>query len=550
MVRQTYNSPDEAASMPFPNEHSLQITIPADQVRAIGVETDLPEYLNDPQQTPLPIIKLTFSENISPALILSFLLPRRLMEAAMLKIRYYLQNHNNKEYMMHKLMPQFTGKETLLRDMFRQVETQPLDCLHYLETGGEFAVLFWLYFCNMVKSEIRRKDELLAEDIAAFQSVFIINVLTVYYKKKVMLEKEKEMAFFTLEQRLGKAPFFYSMNDITQFTGANGQSLLGQYSEAELGEYLKRKTTESNNQELPELLIFHTKNNEQLFIYKNKVLPLYAKLLGDIRPQIQQAITTRWQNMLREFRHEAAMDQDQDFEKLVETYVNQLAPTISLLAGDKRLHLIYTEIEHSQGIISESSMIFTKTGVLMPLAALLLLKRRDLLIDARFLLPFWYSIPILTAIIMFFYNLKQRKQQKYSNPEKNSPNGGDVDQPEMADRAQRQVLQAVAREYKSVIVPLGYTPDKYLEELENRWRKLLDREGKKILVEDVKSLVRDKLRRFLRQRKQKRITPKTFVFIADSIMMESPALEQLDARESVHLYIQLYLIQLIENMKM
>ncbi|MDR1947778.1 MAG: hypothetical protein LBQ38_00115, partial [Spirochaetaceae bacterium] len=33
MVRQTYNSPDEAASMPFPNEHSLQITIPADQVR-------------------------------------------------------------------------------------------------------------------------------------------------------------------------------------------------------------------------------------------------------------------------------------------------------------------------------------------------------------------------------------------------------------------------------------------------------------------------------------------------------------------------------------
>jgi hypothetical protein len=79
----------------------------------------------------------------------------------------------------------------------------------------------------MVKSEIRRKDELLSEDIAAFQSVYIINVMTVYYKKKVMMKKEKDLAFSLLEQRLNKAPFLYSMGDIIRFTGPNDQSLLG-----------------------------------------------------------------------------------------------------------------------------------------------------------------------------------------------------------------------------------------------------------------------------------------------------------------------------------
>jgi hypothetical protein len=549
IIRQTYENSDANAGLPFPNEQSLRITIPEDQIRLIGIESDMSNYLKEPQETPFPILKITFPENIGPALTLSSLLPRRLMEAALLKIRYYLQNHNNKEYILHKLLPQFAGKETLLKEMFKQVEIHPLDCLHYLETGGEFSVLFWLYFCNMIKTEIRRKDELLAEDLAAFQSVYIINVMTVYYKKKVMLEKEKELAFSILEQRLSKAPFLFSMNDIINFTGSNSQSLLGQYSAEELEEYLTRQTTESVNQELPALLIFYRNKDEQLFIFKDKVLPLCAKLLADVRPQVQKAISLRWQDMLRDFRREDAMEQDQDFEKLVESYVGEFAPTISLLTGDKRFYLINAESERSRGMSSEASMIFNGNGTLLPFSTLLLLKRKTLLIDARLLLPFWYSIPIVSAIIGFFKRISSGKAGSQSSRKHNHPAGEDADQAELMNRAQRQALQSAAREYKSSIVPLGYTLEGYLEELENRWRRLLDKEDKKTLAEDVRSLIRDKLRRALRQRKHKRITQNTFISIADSIMLENPALEQLDTREAVHLYIQLYVIKLIENIK-
>jgi hypothetical protein len=548
MIRQVYEMPDENAGLPFPSEQSLRINIPQDQVRVIGIEADMIDYLNKPQDTLLPILKITFPEDISPVLTLAPLLPRRFTETALLKIRHYLQNHNNKEYILHKLMPQFMGKETLLKETFKQVEMHPLDCLHYLETGGEFSLLFWLYFCNMIKTEIRRKDEPLAEDMAAFQSVYILNVITVYYKKKVMLEKEKEMAFASLQQQLNKEPFLHSMNDIISFTGANGKSLLGQYSEGELEEYLTRQTRESVNQELPALLIFYKENDEQFFICKDKVLPLCINLLADVRPQVEKAISIRWQGMLQEFRREDAMDQDQDFEKLLEGFVNQFSPTISLFTGDKRFCLIHAELERHREPSPESPTIFSSNGTLLPFSDLLMLKRKTLLTDARLLLPFWYSIPILISIIAFFKNIRSGKGRRRSILKHDRPARG-ADKPEFADQVQWRALQSAARNYRSSIVPAGYTPESYMEELEDRWRKILDREEKNTLVENVRSLIRNKLRRALRQKQHKRITGKTFPSIADSIMMESPILEQLDTREAVNLYIQVYIIKLMENMK-
>jgi hypothetical protein len=252
--------------------------------------------------------------------------------------------------------------------------------------------------------------------------------------------------------------------------------------------------------------------------------------------------------MLQDFLREDAMDQDQEFENLLESFVNQFAPLIRIFTGDKRFYLIHTETERSRGLSPESSTIFGSNGALLPFSDLLMLKRKNLLIDARLLLPFWYSIPILTAIIGFFKKLRSGKGRRRSSRKHSQP-AGNMEQGELADRAQWRALQSAARDYRSAIVPVGYTPESYLEELEDRWRKLLDKEEKKTLVENVRSLIRNKLRRTLRQKKHKRITQKTFPSIADSIMTESPILEQLDSREAVSLYIQVYIIKLIENMK-
>jgi hypothetical protein len=110
-------------------------------------------------------------------------------------------------------------------------------------------------------------------------------------------------------------------------------------------------------------------------------------------------------------------------------------------------------------------------------------------------------------------------------------------------------LKAAALHFKAEILPPGYTLDAYLGQLESRWRKIMDKKNRKMLVDDVKSLVRDRLRRILRLQTHKKVSPKSIVSLADAIIAQSPALQQLDAQESLHLYIQLYIIKLLENIK-
>ena len=78
LLRQAYSSPDNSAEFPFPDEKSLGFSIPPEQIREIVVAEGLPAYLEDPQETALPVIKLIF-EHAAPALALADLIPRQLM---------------------------------------------------------------------------------------------------------------------------------------------------------------------------------------------------------------------------------------------------------------------------------------------------------------------------------------------------------------------------------------------------------------------------------------------------------------------------------------
>jgi hypothetical protein len=276
-------------------------------------------------------------------------------------MKNFVMGRNNKDYIFHKLLPSFMGKESYLKDIFLQIEMRLTDCRHALEAGGEFSVLFWPYLCNLVKNEIRIKKDPLAEDIAVLQSACIMEVLTRYYKQRAVEAKEKERALTLLKHRLEQLPFIYTMEDILKFTDSSSQPLLGKYTEEDLKEFIKTKTTESRDNKLPDLFIFHGKKEERFFVAKDKVLPLCVKLLREAHGLVGKNITKRWLRIIRDFRSETAMEKDADFEKLLISITGQLVPALNMILGDKRLYLIYSEVEHSQGELPAASKIFTKT---------------------------------------------------------------------------------------------------------------------------------------------------------------------------------------------
>jgi hypothetical protein len=557
-LEETYRDIDNTANYPFPDEHSLQFSFPEDQVRIVNLENGMGIFFEREENTDdkeegveapeagdssSPIVKVIFPEDYGSALFLPSMIPRRIMEAAFLKVRHYLRVRGNREYIMHKLSPQLAGKEKYLQESLDRILVRPLDCLAALEGSSDFSFLFWAYFCSLVKSDMRKKKEKLSEDIAVLQAVCVIDVCGGFYKARALKKREKEIAFRNLELHMEKPPAFYTMEEILQFTTDRGSPLAGLYSQKELEAYIKRKTTESGDNELPEWFVLRGRKGECWYIKRGKYLSLCAKMLVETRPVIKKAIAGRWTELIKNFSAEPAMEKDAEFDKLLAAYTASLKPALTAMLADQKLLWVYEKLEQAQKILPSSSRIF-RAGKLIPMNELYGLRRKDLLADAKMFLPFWYSIPLLHAVMGFFKNLGRKKKRRAAGE---SDETGEEPTPEV--KLARDI-QSAARSIEAALVPRGQTLDSYLAELETRWSRLLDRQARQNLIEDVNALVRDSLRQIIRIHKKKRISREGLGEIASSIISGNSALRGLGGQDSLHLYLELYMVKLLINFKM
>ena len=544
VLKKAYQNAEEDADLPFPSEDFLRITLPENQVRLLSSENDILAYLERPQESDVPILKINFHEDCGSSLFLANMLPRRLTEIAILKLRNYVQKGGNKDYLYHKLAPQLQGKESYLRDQFNQILLRPLECYSSIESGSDFSYLFWAHFCILIKNDIKKKKERLSEDVAAYQSVVIIDVISGYYKSLAVKQREVELAFKSLELHLAKPPYLYTLNQILKFTSAKGVLLLGQYTEDNLETWLKEKTTTSKNNQLPILLIVQTFNDERFYILKEKLLALCSRLLAEGRVKIKEELSKQWRKLLLEYESEGSMEDDREFEKYLEKLTDKLCPTLAAVLEDPKLLLVQEEMENGPNSIPMSVRFYNK-GQLLPYSSLLLMRRREMLSDTRLVLPFWYSLPIITPIIAFFKRLaKNRSAPKLSAAQALEGEHGPLVE---IDRARE--IRTAAEDLEIDMVPSGYTLDSYLEELENRWSRLIDKQARENLIEDVKSLIRDNLRRNLKIQKNFSMSREAISQLATNIVLRTPTLVTLSGRESLILYAELYLLKLLEHIK-
>ncbi|MDR0312367.1 MAG: hypothetical protein LBI14_02095 [Treponema sp.] len=398
LLREYYQKIDENGAMPFPDEESLGISISDDQAISLGVGSKLAAFTAEPKKPDSTVIRISFPEDYGTALVLAEHIPRKLIEACLLKIRHYLLQYGNKEYALHKLLVQLPGKEPSLKNIMNKIQIQPLDCYGIIAEGGEFSYLFWAYFCGLIKDDIKKRKDRFTNEHTAIQAVHVIEAFNGYYRSIAVKAKEKELAFKRLELNLAKPPFFYTMDQIVKFTGAKGLPLLGQYSTKELSEYLTKMTSKNIENKLPELLIFSGPGAERYFILKNKIPQLCTMLLAEAREKVKKTVKKHWQYLLKNYETEPAMETDKDFERRLIQFTETLCPMLNFLLEDPKLQLVYEEIDQSKEF--SSSRIFVK-GVQAPYSSLFLLKRKEILEDIRLFLPFWHSIPAFVAICSF-----------------------------------------------------------------------------------------------------------------------------------------------------
>ncbi|MFP3040916.1 hypothetical protein LQZ19_03735 [Treponema primitia] len=542
LLENAYASPDDSAGLPFPSENSLKIKVPPEHLKSLNVKTDLVTYLEHPQTERMPLIMLVFPPGIPNALSLSTMIPRRLMESAMLKVRHFLRTQDNKDYLQNKLIPHYQGRENQLRDIFNRMMVRPLDCLTSLEDGEDFPYLFWASFCGLVRSDITKRQELLNEDIAVLQSLHIIEIINNYYRALSFKKKERDMALNDLALQFDQPPYAYSMDTILKFINSKGVPLLGLYSEKDLEDWLTVKLKSSNAEELPEILLITGPTDAKRYIKKIHYYDFSVNFLTEARPLIKRAVSDRWLTIIKAYRRESAMEKDEDFEKLLKRFVGELAPELMAVITDKKLYLVCDEIEQIQGFIPEGARFFVHGGALLPLATILLIKRKEILADTRALLPFWYSIPLFIALIAFFQKLKNIKLKigKKKNVENDIPEKG-----RSANKNQDKEIKEAGRKLESELVPYGDDIDTYLENLANRWNTLLKQQAREDLLTDVKTLIRDRLRQVLHGQRHMMLTRDSLEKLARRIADENSTLRDLKNQDNLRQYIVLYMVKLL-----
>ncbi|MDR2476273.1 MAG: hypothetical protein LBD18_00620 [Treponema sp.] len=556
---EAYTDIDKMADIPFPTEENLKMDIPEGNLCILSLSSDLEIFFDQPEDTgkqagatppystegpdiwnPATIIKLLFPQDYGSALVTASMIPHQLMEIALVKIRYYLQNHNNKVHVLNKLIPRLQGKEKFLRQILDQIMLRPFDCLNDMERLVDFPYLFWTYFCPLIKDEIKRGNDYLNEDLAALQAVCIIEECSSFYRAKVAKKREVDIAFKTLEVRMEQSPWLYSLDDIVKFTTDKRIPLLEIYSNKELERYIQKNLTEGVDNELPPwFTVQGMGRGGRWFIKKEKYLPLCAQMLIEARQPVKKAVTSRWTKLLREFRTEPAMEKDIEFDRLLAVYTKSVNSTLAGILEDPRLFWVYEELDSVKGAVPPSSRIF-QNGRLIPMNALYVIRRKDLLADARMHLPAWYSIPVLTAVFAFFKNFgtkkKKRGQVEYT-----------VENDEKAvtgDKESSELLQSV-RAVQAALVPQGKTLEECLSRLGARWSKLLNKKDRENLIIDVQSLVKDYLRRAMRVHKTKKITREGLSEMSTYLVASTPALQNLGDQESLHRYMELYMLKLL-----
>jgi hypothetical protein len=544
-LQEAFRDLDECADIPFPNEESFKVNLPADQVRMLSLETDLAPFFDKTADSFLPVIKLVFTESGLDALVLAPMIPHRLLEAAILKVRYYLKQHNNKEYALRKLLPMLQGKEGSLRETMEMVIARPLDCLNAIEGGGETTYLFWASLCSFIKSEVRKKTERLSGDVAVLEAVHIIETCLNLYKTRLQRERLRETALRTLDQLMDKPPYYFTQDQIIKFTDAKGAPLLSLYTEADLNSYIKQKISESQEGQIPPWLVVQGRGGEQYFLKKDKYMPLVTRLIIDAQGVMKQEISNRWVAMLNEFKSEPAMENDADFERLLATLNASLNPLLNTFLDDKKLLWVYDELERTQKVIPPASRIFER-GKLIPYSLLFLVKRKELIFDAKMALPFWYSIPIISSIFAFFAKLGRKKKRNNQGVKKASET---ADLNGEASREHSREFVNSIREMETQLIPIDKDISTYLLELQGHWGRLLDPKAQRNLVEDVNALIRDNLRRSVRVWKRQRLSTADLQDLAQGIVNGTPSLRNLNNKDAILLYMQVYMVKLLKSMK-
>lgn len=481
---------------------------------------------------------LVFARDI-PTLLLPACVPVKLLiETAQLKIRKALKKDEFHDYILKKLRSANPAKEISIKNFFTHFVDRDYEGYLNVSDGDDYYL--WNQLCYFLRQDFEKIQDKTLEDINILQAIAISEIHSSYLKQKMQTDKKREEALKELAVNLGEYPYFFTINQILKFHDKNGKLLYGQYSEDDLKDFLSTNTTDLEDNQLPKLLVFKVASGNKYYVYKSKVPQLVIRLCNEAHDSVKKSLTTKWYNRLYNFEKIPEMYDDVKFEDCLEEQIELSSPVLYSLLNANFMALLSYDIKPDN---LDNFQLFVD-GKLLPYSDLLMLKKEQILSDAKIQLPFYYSIPIINWIVSLFHNRKKQKSTK-NEVQKSIVDSETKENPKTA-KSKEETLALMAKDIANEFIPEGSTVDRELDFLNKQWNKRITPDANRALTEDVNALIRDYTRKILRTLSAQTFTKERVENLAESLV-NTPIMKKIGEEKFLTEYVALYMIRLISN---
>jgi hypothetical protein len=539
-IGEAYEHIDASIETPLPNDTSLSIyKLQKHHIRHIDVLNNFTNYINmRDEDNKMEIIRLVFFEGYGSALAVSGLLPQKILQIAMFKLRDYLYRYGNTDFFLEKLKSYFSGKEALVGDYFKNITTTPEKSIETIMTGNNFSTSFWSCLFGLVKSELQYQEALSGErtmrDVALFQACTIILACNNYYTTIALNERDKALFFSSIDERMGKPPYYYTFDEIKNFKSAQEQDILHGSSVQELAAYIKKKVKSGGDNVMPSILIFHGPNHEIWYAQKTKVINLCTRLIAEASPILRKSIEDRWREMIKNYYTENTMRNDYIFEELIRDLAFDNMPHLSPILREPKLEFVLDELRASgEPFLPE---LFSY-GEPLPLRKILGLEREMILFAVRASLPIWHSMRFIVKIIGF---LKHGIKSELIFTKKRKPNKAVKVNP--GDRDDKHIIDTLAKGLLSE----GETMESELDALAEKWNQVIDKSVREMLRRDVNEIINANLSFELKTLKFGNLTVSILEDIARSLIVSNDVLKKIHDKKALQSYVTLTMLKLMK----
>ena len=526
-------------AVPFPTMADLPKQLSSDALEKRPA-SDLLASLFAKQDLKSPRLYVVQLPRNVPSILFPECVPvQMLTDAALSKIRAMLKKEEYHDYFLKKLRNANPGKEISIKTFFEQFVSRQDSPSQLLESSPS-SFYSWSQLCYFIRQDFEKVKDTTLEDTNLLQAVSIAELHLVMLKNKVQERQQKNEALELLEASLDKPPYFYPMSAIVKMTDSKGMPLSNRYSDADLKKFLDRLTTESEDGDLPRLLVFKVDSGTRYFVYKTKVFPLIIRLCNEAHSAIKQNLTNKWYKALKNFEKLPEMHDKQRFKSVLKTQVEKTSPVLYALLNANFLTLLDVELQNST---NGGNFRLFSNGRLLPYTELLMISNAAVLSNAKILLPFWYSIPIVSQIIGFFMRGPKKKKTNEETEEVRDTHSTNKN---IRPATKREAIMQAAKTVENDLVPEGSTVDRELDSYCKQWNKLISPDAHRQLTEDVNSLIRGYMRRVIHTISAQTFTIERVRSLAESLI-KTPNMQKISEQESLFMYVQLYILRLISN---